>query len=75
MHQETGCQCFSVMQLAIEMLIQFGARNEHLQLILLTPQSTHAIEDAQQKVQTRMKDAYPSGEFVLKRQMHPPRSA
>ncbi len=64
-----------VVQLSIEMLIEFGADKEDLQLILLTPQSTHAIEDAERKVQARLKDSYPTGKLVLKRQMHAPRSA
>ena len=62
------------LQLSIEMLIQFGAAKEELQLILLTPQSTHAIADAEQNVKARMKDSYPSGQLVLKRQMHAPRN-
>lgn len=55
------------------MLMRFGAINEHLQLILLTPQSTHMIEDARQVVEKSMKDDYPRGELVLTRAMGDPR--
>jgi hypothetical protein len=57
------------------MPIQFAAKNEHLQLILLSPQSERTIQDAQERVQAKMKEAYPRGNFILKRQMQPPRPA
>lgn len=61
------------MQIAVELLMKFGAVHEHLQLILLTPQATHVIEDAKQTVQKSLKEAYPTGEFVLARAMEAPR--
>jgi len=74
-YRESQTSCQSVVQLSIEMLIQFGAHKEELQLILLTPQHAGAIAAAELRVQEKMKDNYPEGELVLKRQMLAPRAA
>lgn len=63
-----------LLQKAIEMLIHFGVVHEHLQLILLTPQHTGTIQDAENRVKERLKQDWPDcPDFVWKRQMHPPR--
>lgn len=55
------------------MLIYFGVVHEHLQLILLTPQSTGAIEAAEGIVRNKLKQDWPEGQIIQKRQMQTPR--
>lgn len=53
------------------MLITFGAVHEHLQLALLTPLHTAAIDDAEEHVRNRLKQEWPQDKnFILKHQMH-----
>lgn len=55
------------------MLVRFGAVHEHLQLILLTPQDTHTIEDARQALVKSLGAAFPKGDFLSARTMGAPR--
>lgn len=65
---------YLALQKAIEMLITFGVVHEHLQLILLTPQSTGAIEAAEANVRGRLRHEWPESSFLQTRQMQGPRS-
>lgn len=54
------------------MLLRYGMGNQGLQLILLTPQSTHAIDDAEDFLEQHMRD-FPGRDYSQKKQMLPPR--
>lgn len=64
---------FLCMQLSAMQLLTFAAEMEHVQLILLTPNSTQPIDDAMQVLFQKQNKEPPSGFLTIKR-LKPARS-